>query len=130
MPHGKYGTPQWLTSVRLLRYEISWEECKLSKKEQKSITDESAEIILLFSQPQRIKVWIETFWSWETTNTFQICSGFVAAHTLPILYEKYEDEVDTFAYKVFDQLCGHYQKFDSSVLSKIPRGAFKGKKYE
>ncbi|XP_016901193.2 reticulon-like protein B8 isoform X1 [Cucumis melo] len=56
--------------------------------------------------------------------------GFVAAHTLPILYEKYEDEVDTFAYKVFDQLCGHYRKFDSSVLSKIPKGAFKGKKYE
>lgn len=87
---------------------------------------------------------IGTFWSWEilyslenlkpsiftTTNTFQTCSGFVAAHTLPILYEKYEDEVDTFASKVFDQLCGHYQKFDSSVLSKIPKGAFKGKKYE
>ncbi|XP_038899522.1 reticulon-like protein B8 isoform X1 [Benincasa hispida] len=56
--------------------------------------------------------------------------GFVAAHTLPILYEKYEDEFDTFASKVFDQLCGHYQKFDSSVLSKIPKGGFKGKKYE
>ncbi|XP_022982425.1 reticulon-like protein B8 [Cucurbita maxima] len=56
--------------------------------------------------------------------------GFVAAHTLPILYEKYEDEVDTFAYKVIDQLRGQYQKLDSSVLSKIPKGSFKGKKYE
>ncbi|XP_022136522.1 reticulon-like protein B8 [Momordica charantia] len=56
--------------------------------------------------------------------------GFVAAHTLPILYEKYEDEVDGFAYKVLDQLRGHYQKLDSSVLSKIPKGSFKGKKYE
>ncbi|KAJ6953016.1 reticulon B8 [Populus alba x Populus x berolinensis] len=30
--------------------------------------------------------------------------GFVAAHTLPVLYERYEDQVDDFLYKAFDQL--------------------------
>ncbi|KAF5732519.1 reticulon family protein [Tripterygium wilfordii] len=56
--------------------------------------------------------------------------GFVAAHTLPVLYEKYEDQVDDFAYKVFDQLRHNYQKLDAGVLSKIPKGKLKGKKHE
>ncbi|XP_022931540.1 reticulon-like protein B8 isoform X2 [Cucurbita moschata] len=59
--------------------------------------------------------------SWSNFITV-LYVGFVAAHTVPILYEKYEDEVDTFAFNVFDQLCGHFQKLDSSVFSKIPRG--------
>ncbi|KAL9319647.1 hypothetical protein ACSQ67_011486 [Phaseolus vulgaris] len=54
--------------------------------------------------------------------------GFVAAHTLPIFYEKYEDEVDNFANKVFGQMQHHYRNLDASVLSKIPKG--KGKKHE
>ncbi|KAI4305979.1 hypothetical protein L6164_029300 [Bauhinia variegata] len=56
--------------------------------------------------------------------------GFVAAHTLPVLYEKHEDQVDNFVYMVFDQFKNHYQKLDAGVLSKIPRGKFKGKKHE
>ncbi|TKY46719.1 Reticulon protein B8 [Spatholobus suberectus] len=56
--------------------------------------------------------------------------GFVAAHTLPVLYEKYEDEVDNFVYKVLDQMLNHYQNLDASVLSKIPKGKLKGKKHE
>nr|ACU20048.1 unknown [Glycine max] len=54
--------------------------------------------------------------------------GFVAAHTLPVLYEKYEDEVDNFVYKVFGQMQNQYRNLDASVLSKIPKG--KGKKHE
>ncbi|RDX75001.1 Reticulon-like protein B8, partial [Mucuna pruriens] len=54
--------------------------------------------------------------------------GFVAAHTLPVLYERYEDQVDTFVYKVFDQMQNNYQKLDSGLLSKIPKGKLKGKK--
>ncbi|WVY93833.1 hypothetical protein V8G54_032921 [Vigna mungo] len=54
--------------------------------------------------------------------------GFVAAHTLPVFYEKYEDEVDNFVYKVFGQMQHHYRNLDASVLSKIPKG--KGKKHE
>lgn len=54
--------------------------------------------------------------------------GFVGAHTLPVLYERYEDQVDSFVYGLLDQLQHHYRKIDSSVLSRIPKGNFKGKK--
>ncbi|KAJ1388008.1 Reticulon [Sesbania bispinosa] len=56
--------------------------------------------------------------------------GFVAAHTLPVLYERYEDQVDNFVYKVLDQMQIHYRKLDAGLLSKIPKGKLKGKKYE
>ncbi|KAG6783942.1 hypothetical protein POTOM_009624 [Populus tomentosa] len=56
--------------------------------------------------------------------------GFVAAHTLPVLYERYEDQVDDFVYKAFDQLRNNYQKLDAGVLSRIPKGKFNGKKHE
>lgn len=51
--------------------------------------------------------------------------GFVAAHTLPVLYERYEDEVDSFVYNAFGKLQGHYKKLDSGV-----RGSFRRKKVE
>ncbi|CAK9133183.1 unnamed protein product [Ilex paraguariensis] len=56
--------------------------------------------------------------------------GFVAAHTLPVLYERYEDQVDGFVYNVIEQLQHHYRKLDAGVLSKIPKGQFKVKKHE
>ncbi|KAF7815683.1 reticulon-like protein B8 [Senna tora] len=56
--------------------------------------------------------------------------GFVAAHTLPVLYERYEDQVDSFVYNVFDQMQHNYRRLDAGVLSKIPKGRFKGKKHE
>ncbi|KAA8524121.1 hypothetical protein F0562_010448 [Nyssa sinensis] len=55
--------------------------------------------------------------------------GFVGAHVLPVLYERYEDQVDSFAYNVGEQLQHHYRKLDAGVLSKIPKGRLKGKKY-
>ncbi|KAL3646167.1 hypothetical protein CASFOL_011347 [Castilleja foliolosa] len=54
--------------------------------------------------------------------------GFVAAHTLPILYERYEDEVDAFVYKVLQQFQHNYRKLDARVLSRIPTHKFRGKK--
>lgn len=59
---------------------------------------------------------------------FVLYKGFVAAHTLPVLYERYEDQVDDFVYKVLEQLQIHYRKLDAGVLSKIPKGKLKGKK--
>ncbi|KAJ4976334.1 hypothetical protein NE237_001440 [Protea cynaroides] len=56
--------------------------------------------------------------------------GFVAAHTLPVLYERYEDEVDNFIYNLLGQLRNQYSKLDAGVLSKIPKGNLKGKKSE
>uniref|UniRef100_A0A5B7AKI4 Reticulon-like protein n=2 Tax=Davidia involucrata TaxID=16924 RepID=A0A5B7AKI4_DAVIN len=55
--------------------------------------------------------------------------GFVAAHALPVLYERYEDQVDSFVYNVLEQLQHHYRKLDAGVLSKFPKGKLKGKKY-
>ncbi|XP_060209670.1 reticulon-like protein B8 [Lycium barbarum] len=54
--------------------------------------------------------------------------GFVAAHTLPVLYERYEDEVDGFVSNALEKLQGHYKKLDSGVRNRIPRGSFRGKK--
>lgn len=51
--------------------------------------------------------------------------GFVAAHTLPVLYERYEDQVDSFIYNVLDEMKRHYGRFDSKVLSRIPKGPAK-----
>ncbi|KAF9682857.1 hypothetical protein SADUNF_Sadunf05G0151700 [Salix dunnii] len=56
--------------------------------------------------------------------------GFVAAHTLPVLYERYDNEVDDFVHKSLDQLQHNYRKLDTGFLSKIPKGNFKAKKYE
>ncbi|KAI5433253.1 reticulon-like protein B8 isoform X1 [Lathyrus oleraceus] len=56
--------------------------------------------------------------------------GFVAAHTLPVLYERYDDQIDNFVYKVLDQMQNQYKKVDSGLLSKIPKGNLKGKKFE
>ncbi|XP_072950886.1 reticulon-like protein B8 [Typha angustifolia] len=56
--------------------------------------------------------------------------AFVGAHTLPVLYEKYEDQVDDFFYKFLGLLRNQYQKLDESLLSKIPKGSLKSKKNE
>lgn len=56
--------------------------------------------------------------------------GFVAAHTLPVLYERNEDQVDRFVNSTLDHLQHHYRKLDTGMLSRIPTGKFKGKKHE
>uniref|UniRef100_A0A5B7C2J6 Reticulon-like protein n=1 Tax=Davidia involucrata TaxID=16924 RepID=A0A5B7C2J6_DAVIN len=53
---------------------------------------------------------------------------FVLLHTVPVLYEKYEDKVDPFAEKAMVEIKKQYAVFDVKVLSKIPRGPWKGKK--
>ncbi|CAN4127285.1 unnamed protein product [Withania somnifera] len=52
----------------------------------------------------------------------------VVLHTVPVLYEKYEDQVDSFAEKALYELKKQYAVFDAKVLSKIPRGPLKDKK--
>ncbi|KAF5732398.1 VIRB2-interacting protein 2 [Tripterygium wilfordii] len=54
--------------------------------------------------------------------------SFVLLHTVPVLYEKYEDEVDVFAEKAMIEIRKQYAVFDAKVLSKIPKGPLKGKK--
>lgn len=54
--------------------------------------------------------------------------AFVLLHTVPVLYEKYEDQVDSFAEKAQAQIKKQYAVFDAKVLSKIPRGPLKDRK--
>jgi hypothetical protein len=49
-------------------------------------------------------------------------------HTVPVLYEKYDDHVDLFAEKALAEIKKQYAVFDAKVLSKIPRGPLKYKK--
>ncbi|XP_003569595.2 reticulon-like protein B9 isoform X1 [Brachypodium distachyon] len=57
--------------------------------------------------------------------------GFLCAHTLPALYQRYETEVDHLLARGGEYIKKFYEKIDSNVVSKIPRGpvtgvAFKG----
>ncbi|TKY60682.1 Reticulon protein B2 [Spatholobus suberectus] len=54
--------------------------------------------------------------------------AFVLLHTVPVLYEKYEDRVDSFGEKAIAEIKKQYAVFDAKVLSKIPRGPLKDKK--
>ncbi|PAN18277.1 hypothetical protein PAHAL_3G191400 [Panicum hallii] len=53
--------------------------------------------------------------------------GFLCALTLPPLYERYETEVDHIVAKGGEDLKKFYEKVDSNVLNKIPRGPIKTK---
>ncbi|XP_038878127.1 reticulon-like protein B5 [Benincasa hispida] len=54
--------------------------------------------------------------------------SFVLLHTVPVLYEKYEDQVDPIAEKALIELKKQYAVFDAKVLSKIPMWPLQGKK--
>lgn len=56
-------------------------------------------------------------------------TGFVLLHTVPVLYEKYEDKVDAFAEKAEAEFKKQYAVFNVKVLSKIPKGPLKDKKF-
>jgi hypothetical protein len=50
------------------------------------------------------------------------------AHTIPFIYDKYEDIIDDHVLRAGDEVQKHYNKFDAAVLSKIPRAPSKEKK--
>ncbi|KAK1320906.1 Reticulon-like protein B1 [Acorus calamus] len=51
--------------------------------------------------------------------------GFLCIFTLPVLYERYEHDVDYLANRGNRDLKKMYRKLDSKVLNKIPRGPVK-----
>lgn len=53
---------------------------------------------------------------------------FVVLHTVPVLYEKYEDQIDSYGEKGWVEVKKQYSVFDAKVLSKVPRGPLKDKK--
>ncbi|XP_022853756.1 reticulon-like protein B2 [Olea europaea var. sylvestris] len=63
---------------------------------------------------------------WNSLTLFYI--GFVFLHTVPVLYEKYEDQVDAFAEKAEAEIKKQYAVFNDKVLIKIPKGPLKDKK--
>ncbi|OUZ99648.1 Reticulon [Macleaya cordata] len=49
--------------------------------------------------------------------------AFLMLYTLPVLYEKHEDQVDTFAEKALIEINKQYAVFDEKVLQKLPKYA-------
>ncbi|XP_043698905.1 reticulon-like protein B5 [Telopea speciosissima] len=49
---------------------------------------------------------------------------FVLLHTVPVLYEKHEDHVDTFAEKAMVEINKQYAVLDAKVLQKLPKLPF------
>lgn len=52
---------------------------------------------------------------------------FVLLHTVPYVYDKYEDKVDAFGEKAEVEIKKQYAVFSAKVLSKVPVGALKAK---
>eukprot|EP00252_Welwitschia_mirabilis_P014187 TRINITY_DN31250_c0_g1_i1.p1 TRINITY_DN31250_c0_g1~~TRINITY_DN31250_c0_g1_i1.p1 ORF type:complete len:255 (+),score=11.56 TRINITY_DN31250_c0_g1_i1:213-977(+) len=52
----------------------------------------------------------------------------LVSHTVPVLYEKYEDQVDSFSDKALRKIREQYKVIDAKLLSKIPRRPLKEKK--
>lgn len=48
--------------------------------------------------------------------------GFVCAHTLPVLYERYQDQVDEFLYNMLGLVQSQYSKLDSKGILKVKGG--------
>lgn len=46
---------------------------------------------------------------------------FVLVHTVPVIYEKYEDKIDPVAEKAWIEIKKQYAAFDEKVIGKIPR---------
>ncbi|XP_074578220.1 reticulon-like protein B2 [Curcuma longa] len=55
---------------------------------------------------------------------------FVTLHSVPFLYNKYDDQVDAFAEKATIEFKKHYAVVHAKYLSKIPRGPLKDKKFQ
>ena len=48
-------------------------------------------------------------------------AAIIAAHTMPLLYEKHGDSIDNFANIALKEVANQYKLFDEAILSKIPR---------
>ncbi|MCO5581877.1 hypothetical protein L7F22_035766 [Adiantum nelumboides] len=54
----------------------------------------------------------------------------VVSHTVPAIYEKYEDHVDFYAKRAYEGAHNQYRTIDAKYLSKLPKGIPKVKKTE
>lgn len=65
--------------------------------------------------------------SWCNFGTL-VYTVVVGGHTVPILYTKYQDRMDSIAQRAGLEMQKHYSTFDDRVLSKIPRRPVKPKR--
>ncbi|AQK69965.1 Reticulon-like protein B4 [Zea mays] len=65
---------------------------------------------------------------WILSEIGELCDLLRLMYIVPILYHKYQDQVDNFAAKAHRELCKQYAVLDAKVLSKIPRAPPKDKK--
>ncbi|XP_047161031.1 reticulon-like protein B9 [Vigna umbellata] len=54
--------------------------------------------------------------------------GFLCVHTLPIVYERYEEEINNWVSDMLIFLRKNYRSFKKNYLNRIPRGPVKPKK--
>lgn len=68
--------------------------------------------------------------NFEIFNDFLniLFAAFVLLHTVPVLYDKYEDKIDPLAEKALIEFKKQYAVFDAKVLSKVLSKIPKGKK--
>ncbi|KAJ4796793.1 Reticulon-like protein [Rhynchospora pubera] len=74
-------------------------------------------------------LWIISVIGSSCNFTTLLYFGFLCVHTLPALYERYQAEVDHLLERGREDLRKFYDKFDSKILNKIPRGPIKNKKF-
>jgi hypothetical protein len=54
--------------------------------------------------------------------------GLLCMETLPVLYDRYQGDIDPLVGEAIVSLRGKYRYFESEFLNKIPRGTVKDKK--
>ena len=73
------------------------------------------------------------FWSLGYAAAFSFPSNsavIIAAHSIPVLYEKNEESIHYLAEKAMEELKNQFKKLESSAQSKPQRGASVEKKEE
>ena len=57
-------------------------------------------------------------------------TGVLLSLSVPLLYDKYQDQIDDKLYMIHGIIQTHYRKIHSNVLSKIPKLSNKEKKVQ
>lgn len=52
----------------------------------------------------------------------------VLSHTVPVIYERYEDQIDSYSKVAMDEAHKHYRTINDVVAKKFPKAGFKEKK--
>lgn len=75
-----------------------------------------------------VGLWVNSVFGSSCDLLTLIYIAVLLLHTVPILYDKYQDKVDHFAGRAHTEALKQYEVLDAKVLSKIPRGPVKSKK--